>query len=393
MTRRLASILIGAGLVMGSGVAPAAAQSLYNAAGLGVPVEALDGRARALGNLGIGLRGGSFMPTDPGALGRMAVSTGVMAAQPSWVDYEVNDVAGSFQGTRFPLLGLAYPLFQGMMSVQIGSFLDQRYQVTTAGEIDIGTGPIPTTDEFEQAGSITNVNLGFSRMFGERLSAGLTVGRYSGSLVRSLTRTYGDPDSSDSDVDPYEERGEWSYGAYSFTAGATYDLGSSTRLAASVQIPTTLEAEASGETRGSDRDYHLPIQYRAGASVALGPAVVVSGSAQIADWTPVQDDLVGAAYAGNTHGFGVGVELSRARLLGKEAPLRFGFRRTGLPFSFDEEGAVEQVISGGFGLELSRMGDVLLASVDLAIERGRRSGAGLNEHFWRATISLLASGL
>ena len=91
--------------------------------------------------------------------------------------------------------------------------------------------------------------------------------------------------------------------------------------------------------------------------------------------------------------FGLGVELSRARLLGKEAPLRFGFRRTGLPFSFDEGGAIEQVISGGFGLELSRVGDIVLASVDLAIERGRRTGAGLSENFWRATISLLASGL
>ena len=36
---------------------PVSGQSLYNAAGLGVPVEALDGRARALGSLGIGLRG------------------------------------------------------------------------------------------------------------------------------------------------------------------------------------------------------------------------------------------------------------------------------------------------------------------------------------------------
>jgi hypothetical protein len=393
MTRRFSGILVGAALILVSGVAPVAGQSLYNAAGLGVPVEALDGRARALGNLGIGLRGGSFMPTDPGALGRLSVSTGVMAAQPTWVEYDVNDVSGKFQGTRFPLLGLAYPLFSGMMSVQIGSFMDQRYQVTTTGEIDIGTGPIATTDEFDQTGSIANVNFGFSRMFGRRLSAGLTAGRYSGALVRSLTRTYGDSTAAASDVDPYEERGEWSYGAYSFTAGVAYDLGSSTRLAASVQVPTKLDAEASAETRGSDRSYHLPIQYRVGASVALSPALVVSGSAQIADWSPTQDDLVGLAYAGNTNGFGVGIELSRARLLGKEAPLRFGFRRTGLPFSFDEDGAVEQVISGGFGLELSRTANIVLASVNLAIERGRRSGTGLDENFWRATISLLVSGL
>jgi hypothetical protein len=393
MTSRLCGAVLGAGLTLAAAVAPAAGQSLYNAAGLGVPVEALDGRARALGSLGIGLQGGSFMPTDPGALGRLAVSTGVMAAQPAWADYEVDGLTGSIQGTRFPLLGLAYPLLSGMMSLQIGSVLDQRYTATTTGVIDIGTGPIPRTDEFDQAGSISNVNIGFSRMLGERLSAGLTVGRYSGSVVRSLTRTYGDETEALEDVDPYEERGEWSYGAYSFTAGAAYDLGSSTRIAASIQVPSELDAEATEDTRGSDRSYHLPVQYRVGASVALGPALVVSGSAQLADWAPAQDDLVGSAYAGTTNGFGVGVELSRARLLGKAAPLRFGFRRTGLPFSFDEDGAIERVISGGFGLELSRAGDIVLASVDLAIERGRRSGVGLDEKFWRATISLLASGL
>jgi hypothetical protein len=393
MTARVSCILVGVGLTFASAVASVDAQSLYNAAGLGVPVEALDGRARALGNLGIGLQGGSFMPTDPGALGRLSVSTGVMAAQPSWIDYEVDGVAGSIQGTRFPLLGLAYPLLNGMMSVQIGSVLDQRYTATTTGLIDIGTGPVPKTDEFEQTGSISNVNFGFSRMFGEHLSGGVTLGRYTGSSVRSLTRTYGDDTVTLEDVDAYEERGEWSYGAYSFTAGAALDLGSSTRIAASVQVPSQLDATATDETRGSDRSYRLPVQYRVGASISLGAALVLTGSAQLADWAGAQDGLVGAAFAGKTNGYGVGVELSRARVLGKNAPLRFGFRRTGLPFSFDEGGATERVISGGFGLELNRTGNIVLAGVDLAIERGRRSGVGLEEKFWRATISLLASGL
>ena len=121
--KRLLLAMVGLA-VMGT---PAAGQSLFNAAGLGLPIEALDGRARALGNLGIGLRGGSFLPTDPAALGYLAFSTGVMAAQPSWVDYaSEGGVTGKVQGNRFPLLGIAYPFFQGMMSVQIGAFLDQQ---------------------------------------------------------------------------------------------------------------------------------------------------------------------------------------------------------------------------------------------------------------------------
>jgi hypothetical protein len=137
----------------------------------------------------------------------------------------------------------------------------------------------------------------------------------------------------------------------------------------------------------------LPIQYRVGASVTLTPALVASGSLLFADWTDTQADLQGAAIAGDQNGYGVGLELSRASFFGKRAPLRVGYRSTGLPFSFDQGGATEKVISGGFGLELSSQGGVVLAGVDLAIERGERRGGTISEKFWRATISLLASGL
>ena len=386
-------VLLLTGLVGAATLAPAPghAQSLYNAAGLGVPVEALDGRARALANLGIGLRGGSFMPTDPGSLGRLSVSTGVMAAQPQWVDYKIRDgAAGSVQGTRFPLLGIAYPLFSGMMSVQIGSFLDQNYEVVRTTTIDFGRGPIETTDDFQQDGSISNLNLGYSRMFGERFSAGVTVGRYAGSMERSLTRTYGDENTTD--VDSYVEAGTWSYKAWAFTAGATADLFDRARVAVSVHVPTELEAEAEDGTRGADRTYSVPLQLRAGTSVTLGPALVVTGSVLLADWSDAQSDLQGAAVAGDQNGYGLGLELSRASFFGRSVPLRVGFRETGLPFAFDE-GATERIVSGGFGLELSTSGDVVLAGVDFAVERGHRFGGGVNEKFWRATLSLLASGL
>ena len=134
-------------LVLLVSAAPVWGQSLFNAAGLGTPVEALDGRARALGSMGIGLGGPSIMPTDPGGLARLGISTGVMAASPSWVDYSASgDRSGSFQGNRFPLVGIGYPFFGGMASVQFGSFLDQSYEVTRVGEADLGDGPVQTSD-------------------------------------------------------------------------------------------------------------------------------------------------------------------------------------------------------------------------------------------------------
>ena len=134
-------------VLLSGAAAPVGAQSLFNSAGMGLPVEALDGRARALGSLGIGLQGASLMPTDPAAIARYLISTGIMAGQPSWVEYaQDGGPSGSFQGNRFPLLGIAYPVFSGMMSIQIGTFLDQHFVTELAGTIDLQGSPVGTMD-------------------------------------------------------------------------------------------------------------------------------------------------------------------------------------------------------------------------------------------------------
>jgi len=387
-TRTLILVL----LLSGLGPATLVAQSLFNAAGLGVPIEALDGRARALGNLGIGMPGATFMPTDPAAVARLTYSTATMAGQPSWIDYESEGgSSGSFQGSRFPLLGIAYPLFSGTMSVQVGSFLDQHFQAESAGSVDLVTGLVETSDSFDQDGSVSNINLGFARMMGEDIAVGITVGRYAGSVLRTFTRTFDGGDVEG--LDEYVEEGQWDYRGLSLTAGVSADVGSSLRVAASVQVPSNLEAEATEGTGGEDGTFRLPTQFRVGASATPADGLMVTGSLSLADWSSTEDDITGATQAGNTNGYGVGVELSRARLFGKSLPVRFGYRRSGLPFSFDDATATERSFSGGIGLSLNSAGELVLAGADLAIERGRRTGAGITEKFWRATISVVVSSL
>lgn len=369
---------------------PVTAQSLYNSAGMGLPIDALDGRSRAMANFGIGLPDGSFMPTDPAALAGLFLPTGVMASQPSWVDYsQEGGGSGSFQGTRFPLLGLAYPVFSGMMSVQIGSFLDQHFIAEIPGSVDLQGTTFASSDIFEQDGSVSNLNLGYARMVGTRTSVGATFGRYAGSLVRGLSRTVTGDELGIAD---YVESGKWSYTGHSVTAGVASDVTEGIRVAASVLIPTALDAEASEETNGADGSFDLPVQYRLGASAQLAPGLILTASAALADWSSMSDDLRESARASSANGFGVGMELSRASVLGKEAPLRFGYRRTGLPFSFESGDASERIFAGGFGLALNETNDVLLAGADFALERGRRSGGGVVENFWRLTISLTLSG-
>jgi hypothetical protein len=374
--------------VLSAVAAPAGAQSLFNAAGMGVPVEPLDGRARALGSLGIGLQGAALVPTDPAAAARFRLPTGVMASQPSWVDYSSDAGNGSFQGTRFPLMGVAYPAFSGMMTVQIGAFLDQHFTSETFGTVNLLGVPVATNDRFEQDGAVSTLNIGYARFVGEQTAVGVTLGRYAGSVVRTLTRSY-DPLVG---VDNYVERGKWGYTGHAMTLGVSSDLSPILRVAGSVQLPTDLAADATAETSGADGSFDLPVQFRVGASAQLAPGLVMAASAARADWSGAGEGLSDPAAAGSSTGFGVGIELSRARLLGKEAPLRFGFRRTGLPFAPEGGDASERVFTGGFGLVLNQTGEFVLAGADFAMERGRRVGGGITENFWRATLSLVLSG-
>ena len=124
----------------------------------------------------------------------------------------------------------------------------------------------------------------------------------------------------------------------------------------------------------------------------MAPGLVVNTSLAFADWAGASEGLTEPVTVGTANGFGVGLELTRARVLGKEAPLRFGYRRTGLPFSFEGGSASESVWAGGFGLALNETDSFLLAGADFALERGRRSGADVTEEFWRLTVSVTVSG-
>jgi hypothetical protein len=54
--------------------------------------------------------------------------------------------------------------------------------------------------------------------------------------------------------------------------------------------------------------------------------------------------------------------------------------------------ANEQVFTGGLGFALNETNEIVLASLDLGVERGRRLGGTYREDFWRATLSLRLLG-
>jgi len=375
--------------------APAHAQSMFNAAGIGVPVEALDGRARSLGSLGIGLPGtNGLLPADPAAAVRLPVPGGLISAQPAWVDLTRDGTAGHtyFSGQRWPLFAAGYPIFGGMGTFHAAPVLDQRFQGERPVAVNLLGTPSDAVDRFQQDGSVAVLALGYARVITPTLTAGASLGRYAGSVERRLVRVFADSAAAGQAV-AYGSSGKWSYHGYALTVGASSDVEGIVRIAASATFSTDLEAVATSDTEGQDRSYSMPLQLRVGASGQLAPGLNLMASASRADWSATADDVGGGAEAGATHSVGVGIELSTIRWAGRSAPLRFGFRRTGLPFSLDTGGgANEQSFSGGFGFALNETNEIVLASVDFGLEKGRRIGGSYREDFWRATLSLRVLG-
>jgi len=368
------------------------AQSVFNSAGLGRPIDAVDGRARALGSAGIGLRGASLSPTDPAAAARLGFASAIMVAQPSWTEVtNAGAPAGDFRGARFPLLGIGYPLKGGIATVQLGSMLDQRFEGSRTVSVEIGGAPVDIVDDFDQDGGVSTASLGFARGVTSEVAVGMNVSRYTGAVTRQLTRSFSGLGLEG--AQSFSSGGRWSYSGFAVTAGASADLGTVGRAAASVRWSSDLKATASASTDGDSRTYDMPLEVRAGGSAVLAPGLIFVASGVLSDWKDVADDVLGPVAVGNANGFGVGLELSRFRMLGRSAPLRLGYRYTGLPFALgaDEEGS-ERAFTGGFGFVFNETAGILLAGADLALERGERTAGSLTERFWRATASIRVSG-
>lgn len=372
-------------------------QSLLNAAGLGLPFLSVDARARALGGVGVGLRGGTLSASDPAAAAYFGLPAVVLTAQPSWVTADRSDgvASTSFKGTRFPQLGIAYPAFGvGIVTVSAESFMDQRFEAQKPLTIDLGEGPVSATDSFVSEGGVSRIRLGFARVVGERVAVGFSVGRYTGSVTRRLTRAL-DEDStatSPSSFDPYTSGGLWGYSGTTVTAGASLSVGSFAQVGGSMTWSSALSAKASEDTDGEDRSFDVPIELHLGASAVLAPGLSLNAGVSRADWSGVEADLETPGTAGSSLSFGVGMELSRARLFGRSAPLRFGYRHTDLPFAMLGDQPTESVWTGGLGLALAEVGELIRAGVDLAIEKGNRTDGVLDERFWRAALTLRLAG-
>ncbi len=380
-------------LLVLAAAAPAHAQSLLSSRGLGLPLVATDGRGVALGSMGIGLIGGELSVVDPAAAARLRIPSVGFSFQTSWADFEGDGAAGDFSGTRFPYISLGYPATFGTVTVSFGGLLDQRWTSSSTERIDLdGQGSMGVvTDEFQSDGGISSVRLGLARSLTDNVDVGLQIGRNIGDVSRVFTRSFDSLDVG-STLPTFQIGGRWSYRGWIASLGAAADLGDILHVAAAYTWSSDLDALPDENTAGAEATFALPDEIRVGATAVLSPQLRAVLGMHRAGWSSV-DGSFDDSGARDTFAWGGGVEWGGASILGKPSQLRLGYRDTPLPFTTD--GAAdpgESAFSAGLGMDLLTSGEVLLARLDLALERGMRQAGGFEERFWRLATSVRLSG-
>lgn len=383
MTR--AFFLLVFGLV--SVVPSLAGQSLFGSQGLGMPLESIDARARALGTLGVGLLGPSLSMADPASAARIFLPTAQLTIQPHWVDGDLAGQSVNTQGVRFPQVGIAYPIpaLAGTAILHVGSFMDQRWKVEQASTQEFRDTDIDVVDVFESDGGISTFQVGWAQRIGDDLSLGVEVGTRMGAVTRTFSR-FIDSDSI-FQVVPFRTDGEWQYSGLTTLFGFQWDPIEAIRLGGSVRLSQDLKAKPTNGTEGDAESFALPAEYRLGASGILTPELALSVGFSYADWKSSNEFLGPEALAGAVMSYGGGVEWTGPGLGTRNFPIRLGMRKSDLPFTFDGEAPSETVLSGGIGLNLMPPQTGLIGVVDLAFEKGTREAGSLSESFWKATVT------
>lgn len=392
---RCVAILLAAGTVLGALPASAGAQSLLGMSGLGFPLEPIDARARGMGSLGVGLFGPSLLPGDPAVAQALLIPMVTATLQPSWVTRSGPAEEQQFSTHRFPLLGVAYPFgsANGIATLTFSGYMDQRWEVMREGSVELAGVTVPITDAFRSEGGISVLRFGWSHRLREGLAVGATVGSFLGDVRRSFRRTFDAEALGDTATSvEFRTQGEWRYTGPTASLGVSWDATELIRVAGSVIWSGDLHAEAKGEGGSRSRDFDLPTEYRVGASGNLGSGLAVNLGLQYADWSGADDDFEEASTAGAVWSLGGGFEWEGPPLLGRNFPLRAGYRRRQLPFRFEGAAPSESAFAVGLGLNLLEAEDLPLARIDISVEVGDREGGSISESFTRATVTLRVAG-
>jgi hypothetical protein len=370
--------------VLAAGQAPA--QSLLSASGLGTPLEPVDARARGLGGLPLGLPEPQMSLVNPAAAVGLPAAGLTVTFQADEIASTAGDQAEDYTTARFPSIQVAFPIGQRLVAtLGYASVLDQNWAVERQDSIDITGERLAVLDRFRSSGGVARLRAGTGYRLLPRLDVGAALDVYTGALRDTVYRIFpGGGIAPSITGTTYEWRG------LGLSAGARW-RGDAFSLSAAVSAGGSLTAEAQ-DSGVVSKDYTLPMQLDVGGSARIAQQALVAISARWQGWGAADADVAASGGARDATQVAGGVEYEALRFLGRPVPLRLGGRFTQLPFRFDGTADFidERAATGGIGMVFSGGA----ANLDLSAERGWRGGdaAGLDESFWRVSLSLALLG-
>lgn len=386
------------------GIVPvrASAQTLFATRGLGAPIAPTDARAAALGGVGTGLLGLNMSLENPADAAGLLRRGGTATLSPSWNSVDLGNSSDHIGGSRFPLIRVFYPVNPKLVaSLAYGAYLDQTWGVRFNGSEVLGTDTVTTSDVLRSTGGISQLRFGFSYAVSEKLAVGAGGGLLTGSLDRSVQRTF-----ADSVFDPFESRLRWSYRAPQAALGFRFDPAAGTRVAGSVIFAGKLKAIAE-DSAAQDRTYGSSMKMNVGASSLLTRSLMATVGASREKYPEITSAAVNTptgvtagASTRDTWQYGGGLEYGGLRTGTRVFPFRVGARYQQLPYAGVAETAPKEFsVSVGTGYNLTTDTGMPQALFDLSLERASRKGFegpvaadGLKENFWRMNFTLSLFG-
>lgn len=363
--------------------APASAQSILATRGLGYPMEALDGRSRAMGGLTAGA-GTFFSLSNPAASAGIPAPAISVTFQTDWYQSTAEGVEVEGTAPRFPLISLAFPVSRRLStSLAYGSFLDQNWSATVLDSMDLATGRVPVQDRFTSEGGVARLRAGAAYVLTPRLAVGLAGEVYTGAVRDTLVRSIGD-------LLPVFFTSTFRYSGVTASGGVRWSPVAAVGLAGAVSGGGKLRVEDEDST-GTSREFSAPLTVDAGVIARVASPLELGASVRWSGWGDNNEELASRGGARDALTVAGGLEYEGLSLLGTPIPLRLGARLNQLPFRWDDgEFADERALTGGLGLRLGHG----TAQVDFSAERGWRGGdaAAFEEPYWRGAVTFSILG-
>ncbi len=374
--------------------APAArAQSALSARGLGYPLDALDARSRGLGGLTTGLGDPHLSLVNPAAMVGLPVAGLSVTFQGDEISSQTAGRDEDFSTARFPAIHAAFPLGTRLVaSLGYAGVLDQNWSGRRTDSLDLAGQRRQVVDVFNSEGGAARLRVGAGYRVLPRLDAGVALDVFTGALRDSSFRFIEGLNGSAAGTN-------YTWSGVGLSAGARW-RGNALSVSAAVSGGGKLTAEPA-DSGVVEESYTLPLTLDAGASGRLTQRTLAALSVRWARWSAADEELGGGSTA-DPAGYGGGardalqvsggLEYDGMRFLGRPVPLRVGGRYAELPFRWaaDVEFPDERAVTGGLGIIFGGGA----AALELSGERGWRGGdaMGLDESFWRATLSLSLLG-